>query len=220
MADFLFAPTLTAKKNLQKENVYGTIVYTGDVSLEMVKKAAKLALRSRILLDLDLQPKSYILFTMHRAENTNSAGLTSLVKSFERMPDVRIVFPIHPRTASALIDTGLMKRLERCKNVKIIKPMGYVDFTRIMQCANKILTDSGGVQKEAYLLSVPCITIRKSTEWVETVKVGWNILTDTNTGKIVNAVRKWKPPARHPPIFGDGKASSKIAKFVKGVQHN
>jgi UDP-N-acetylglucosamine 2-epimerase len=216
VADYLFPPTRTAVTNLGNEHVYGKVVYTGDVSVEMVKKAAGFSAKSRILSDLGLEPKSYMLFTMHRAENTDSkASLASVIMAFERLPEVKIVFPIHPRTAGVLKETGLMGRLRRCRNVKIIQPVGYIDFIRLMQRASKVMTDSGGVQKEAYLLSVPCITIRRNTEWVETVKAGWNILTDTATEKIVRAARSWEPRGRAPPIFGDGTASAKIGKFIK-----
>lgn len=220
VADYLFVPTFTAANNLRKEHVYGKVVFTGDVSVETVKRAAGYGAKSRILADLDLEPKSFILFTMHRAENTDSkTNLTSVIKALEILHDIRIVFPIHPRTAGVLKETGLMNRLRRCKNMKIIQPVGYVDFIRLMQGANKVITDSGGVQKEAYLLSVPCITIRRNTEWVETVRTGWNILTDTVTEKIVHAARNWKPTGKTKPIFGDGTASSKIGKFLKNYQY-
>lgn len=216
IADYLFAPTHTAVKNLKMENVYGKVVCTGDLSVEMVKKATAFASNSRILIDLNLEPSSYMLFTMHRAENTDSkANLTSVIRTFEHLPEIKIVFPIHPRTAGLLKETGLMNRLKNCRNIQIIEPVGYIDFIRLMQAARKVITDSGGVQKEAYLLSVPCITIRRSTEWVETVKAGWNILTDTTMDKIIRAARNWKPRGRTLPIFGDGKTSSKIANFVK-----
>lgn len=218
IGDYLFAPTRTAVNNLKQECVYGRIVYTGDVSVEMVKRAAGFASKSRILADLDLELKSYILFTMHRAENTGSrANLDSVIRAFERLPEIKIVFPIHPRTVKMLKEAGLFGRLRRCRNVKIIQPVGYVDFIRLMQDASKMVTDSGGAQKEAYLLSVPCITIRRNTEWVETVKAGWNVLTDTVTDKIVHAARNWEPRGRTRPIFGDGAASAKIGRFIRNV---
>jgi UDP-N-acetylglucosamine 2-epimerase len=221
IADYLFAPTPTATNNLKRERVYGKIVYTGDVSVEMVKRAAGFASKSRILADLGLESKSYMLFTMHRAENTNSkASLVSVIRAFELLPEVKVVFPIHPRTVRVLRDIGLLGRLRLCRNVKIIEPVGYIDFIRLMQGASKMVTDSGGAQKEAYLLSVPCITIRRNTEWVETVKVGWNILTDTITKKIVRAAKDWEPSGRTKPIFGDGRASAKIGRFISKISRN
>jgi UDP-N-acetylglucosamine 2-epimerase len=216
IGDYLFAPTRTSVNNLKQERVYGRIVYTGDVSVEMVKMAAGFAAKSPILADLDLEPKSYILLTMHRAENTSSkASLVSVIRALERLPETKIVFPIHPRTVKVLKDLDLLRRLRRCRNVKIIPPVGYVDFIRLMQGASKMMTDSGGAQKEAYLLSVPCITIRRNTEWVETVKAGWNVLTDTVTEKIVRAARDWEPRGQTRSIFGDGSASEKIGLFMK-----
>jgi UDP-N-acetylglucosamine 2-epimerase (non-hydrolysing) len=218
IADYLFAPTHTAVKNLEMERVYGKVIYTGDLSVEMVKKAVDFASSSRILEDLHLEPNSYILFTMHRAENTNSrTSLISVIRAFESLPEIKILFPIHPRTAGLLKETGLMGRLENCRNIQIIPPVGYIDFIRLMQAANRVITDSGGVQKEAYLLSVPCITIRRNTEWVETVKAGWNLLTDTATDRIIHAARNWTPRRRTRPIFGNGKTSIKIASFVKRI---
>jgi UDP-N-acetylglucosamine 2-epimerase (non-hydrolysing) len=108
-----------------------------------------------------------------------------------------------------------MERLMRCRNVQIFQPVGYVDFVRLMQSSRKVMTDSGGVQKEAYLLSIPCITIRRNTEWVETVDAGWNVLTDIDTDRMVRAARNWNPHGRPKPAFGDGKASARIASFIK-----
>lgn len=216
VSDYLFAPTRTAVNNLRKENVYGKTIFTGDVSVELVRKAASFAAKSHILRDLGLKSKSYMLFTMHRAENTDSAdSLLSVIRAFEQLAGNEIVFPIHPRTISMLKQMGLLGRLERCKNVKIIQPLGYVDFIRLLQGARKLITDSGGVQKEAYLLSVPCITIRRNTEWVETVLSGWNILTDNVTEKIVDAAKNWKPSGRRISIFGSGRTSTKIGSFIK-----
>ena len=156
--------------------------------------------------------------TIHRAENTSSKeSMVLLIRACEILVDktsnLKIIFPIHPRTANFLKHMKLYSRLKKCKNVCIIKPVGYIDFIALMKNAKKIVTDSGGVQKEAYLLAIPCITVRKSTEWVETVEAGGNILTDTNTDKIVKAVIDWLPPSRafsNRVIFGHGKTSEKI----------
>ena len=215
LSDYLFAPTKTAIKNLKREHVSGNIIYTGDVSVEIVKEAVKLSSRSKILTSLQLKPKSYVLVTMHRAENTSSEGpLTSVIRAFEMLPEIQIVFPIHPRTEKVLQEKKLYERLKKCKNVKLIKPVGYIDFIELMQNASKIVTDSGGIQKEGYLLSIPCITIRDNTEWVETVKGGWNILTGVHTNKIVKAVRYWTPSHSLKPIFGKGKTSRIINELI------
>ncbi|WP_458742751.1 non-hydrolyzing UDP-N-acetylglucosamine 2-epimerase [Candidatus Nitrosocosmicus sp. T] len=216
LSHYLFAPTRTASHNLESENVFGKIYETGDLSVEIISKAKKLASKSRITKDLDLDPKNYIIFTMHRAENTEiDASFLSIIGAFTALSDVKIVFPIHPRTKKILKEKKLYQKLKNCKNVLMIPPVGYIDFTHLVKNADKIITDSGGLQKEAYLLSVPCITIRRNTEWVETVKEGWNILTDTNTEKIVSSVRKWVPENKtQNQIFGEGNTSKAIKEII------
>ena len=216
LSDYLFAPTCTAVKNLEREHVHGKVAHSGDLSVELVKRAVGFAAKSSVLADIGLEPKSYLLFTMHRAENTASReSLVSVIRAFRQLSEIKIVFPIHPRTLRMLKETNLLGGLRKCKNVKIIQPIGYIDFIRLAKDATKMITDSGGVQKEAYLLSVPCITIRRNTEWVETVQAGWNILTDTVAEKIVRAVKSWEPRGRTRPIFGSGRASVRIGKFIK-----
>jgi UDP-GlcNAc3NAcA epimerase len=217
----LFAPTSAALRNLKREHVNGRVFHSGDLSVEIVRHVVnKLVPKSQILkhLRLNKHNSSYILMTVHRAENTSlEESLVSLIRACEILSeerkDLEIIFPIHPRTANFLKHVKLYTRLKKCKNVHIIRPVGYVDFIALMQNAKKIVTDSGGVQKESYLLGVPCVTLRKNTEWVETVKTGANILTDTNTVKIIKAVKDWMPPSSFfngRPIFGDGKTSEKI----------
>jgi len=158
LSDYLFAPTRTALKNLKREHVIGKVVHSGDVSVEIVRHVVKkLISRSQILkrLHLNKNNASYILMTVHRAENTSSEeNLVSLVRACEILStqgkDVEIIFPIHPRTASFLKHVKMYSRLKKCKDVRIIKPVGYVDFIALMQNAKKIVTDSGGVQKESY----------------------------------------------------------------------
>jgi UDP-N-acetylglucosamine 2-epimerase len=163
---------------------------------------------------------------MHRAENTDfHENMVSVIKAFQILATSEskkdetggnvIIFPIHPRTERLLKEKNLYRRLLRCKNVRFIEPVGYLDFIKLIANAAKIITDSGGIQKEAYLLGVPCITIRKSTEWVETVKEGWNKLTDTNTERIVRAVKSWhRYNRKRPNIFGSGKTSSVIRDIL------
>lgn len=215
LSDYLFAPTNRAMENLRRENVYGKVFYSGDVNVEILNRVLQLSKTSSILKDLSLEPKTYTLFTMHRAENTFSdESLISVLQAFEILSEAQIVFPIHPRTRNILQEKNLFKRLEKCKNVKLIEPLGYIDFVKLMQNAYKIITDSGGIQKESYLLHVPCITIRENTEWEETVKVGWNILTGTDTERIVNAVRSWQPTTPIEPIFGNGDTSKIIRQNI------
>lgn len=214
ISDYLFAPTPTAVNNLNKENVFGTIQYTGDVAVEIINEALGLVARSTILKELDIKPKSYILFTMHRAENTSSPeSLAIILEIFESLRDTTIVFPIHPRTSKFLKENNLYYRLENCRNVKVIPPAGYLDFVNLMHNASKVITDSGGVQKESYILKIPCITIRQNTEWVETVQAGWNLVTGINSKEIIKAVKEWTPSSHH-PIFGDGLATKIIKEII------
>jgi UDP-N-acetylglucosamine 2-epimerase len=219
ISDYLFAPTHTSVNNLKRENTYGQIFYTGDISVETVRSAIKLASKSGILQQLRLQPKSYYLITIHRAENTDTKEkMSDIISALESLSDTEFVFPIHPRTLTSLKEKGLFDRLSRCKNVKVIQPVGYIDFVKLMQSAIKIITDSGGIQKEAYLLSIPCITVRKSTEWIETVNEGWNITTDIDIPAIVKAVREWLPSKKKvTPIFGDGSTSTNIAGIIRST---
>ena len=222
LSDYLFAPTQTAIENLEREHVFGKIVYSGDIAVEIINYAVQISSNSLILENLQLRRKAYILFTMHRAENTDSHdSLISIIRAFETLSEIEIVFPIHPRTANLLKKIDLYSRLEKCKNVKLIQPLNYIDFIKLMQNAKKVITDSGGVQKEAYLLSVPCITIRRNTEWIETVKSGWNILTDTDTKKIVKTTRDWMPSLtsnqKIKPIFGDGHTSAIIKNSIMSL---
>lgn len=215
LSDYLFAPTMTAVKNLDREHVYGKVIYSGDVSVEILNEVSRLSERSLILKELALEPRTYVLFTMHRAENTLSENsLISVIQAFEILSEIQIVFPIHPRTKKVLQEKNLLKRLEKCRNVRLIEPLGYIDFVKLMQNANKIITDSGGVQKESYLLRVPCITIRENTEWDETVKIGWNVLVGTDTQRIVEAARSWWPATSIEPIFGNGDASEIIKHYL------
>lgn len=215
LSHYLFAPTDTAVNNLKKENVHGKIIFSGDISVEVVNESIKLSSISTILEDLHVEPKKYVLCTMHRAENTASDDtLVSVLRAFEMLTEYKIVFPIHPRTEKILKEKDLYERLKKCSNVSLIKPVGYIDFVKLMDNASKIITDSGGIQKESYLLSVPCITIRKNTEWLETVEAGWNLIADTDTEKITNAVKNWNPSNSIKPIFGNGTTSGIIKKTL------
>lgn len=216
LSEILFAPVQSAVENLRRENIFGNVVNTGDLSVEIIENARVLAKDSRILEIVGLNQKSYILFTMHRQENTASLkNLSSIVKSFEQLKNIEIIFPIHPRTKKVLKEFNLLEKLLSCKNVKLIDPVGYIDFIALIQNSSKIVTDSGGAQKEAYLLSVPCITIRKSTEWVETVEQGWNVLVDTDTEKIVEKVKDWFPSnTNQKAIFGNGDTAAIIKEKI------
>ncbi|ASJ10329.1 UDP-N-acetyl glucosamine 2-epimerase [Thermococcus sp. P6] len=218
VSDYLFAPTETAVKNLYNEGIREEVYLTGDVMLDALLYNVRIAERKlKILDELGLKPKKYYLATVHRAENTdNRRNLENIINAFIKSNDL-IVFPAHPRTMKALKNYGLYEKLESAGNVLLIKPVGYLDMLMLEKNARKILTDSGGVQKEAYFLRVPCITLREKTEWVETVEDGWNVLVGADEEKILNAIKEFEPDGgTYTHKFGDGKASEKIAKILNG----
>ena len=207
-SDLLFCPTETAVDNLKKEGIIREVHLTGDVMADILKDCIRIAEKSsRILDDLDLKPKEYCLATVHRAENTDDpVRLKGIIDALCEMDDV--LFPCHPRTEKRLRDGALWDRLN--KEVWVIKPVGYLDMLLLERSARKILTDSGGVQKEAYMLKVPCITMRDGTEWVETVEDGWNVLVGADKEKIISAASSFDPQSEQREMFGKGDASQRI----------
>ena len=148
--------------------------------------------------------------TVHRAENTdNNQRLQNILSTFAALNET-VVFPAHPRTRKFLQETGY----QPSKNVKLIDPVGYFDIITLEKSARLLLTDSGGMQKEAYWLKVPCITLRDETEWIETVELGWNILTGADRDRIIETVRTFKAPSEHPPLYGDGRAAAHCLKAL------
>jgi len=216
LSKMLFCPTLEAVKNLKKESIIKGVYMVGDIMYELARKTAKIAsARSSILSLLGIVPKRYTLATVHRQANTDiRQNLKSIIDAFQMIDDV-IVFPVHPRTEKMLKRFGLWSTVKKMKNVKMIPPVGYVDMICLEKNAAAILTDSGGVQKEAYFFKVPCITLRDNTEWVETVKSGWNTLAGADTVKIIRAYKRLKARKAHPDYYGDGNTSKRIIGILK-----
>jgi len=216
-SDFLFCPTKTSVENLKKEGIKENIHLVGDIMVDTLKQNLKIAeQKSRILDKLKLEPGEYFLATIHRAENTdNYENLKNITEAFCEIK--KIVLPLHPRTEKKLKEYKLFEKL--CRNIKIIPPISYLDMLILEKNAKKILTDSGGIQKEAYILKVPCITLREKTEWVETVEDGWNILVGTLKEKIIKNANKFMPNIEdHKMRFGDGKTSERIVKILKEIK--
>ncbi len=215
ISTLLFCPTKEAVKNLKKEGITKNVFLTGDVMLDVSLFISKIAeSRSKILQKLNLQPQSYLLCTIHRPANTdNKQNLTSIVKALSQSPEP-IIFPVHPRTEKYLSKWKLVPLLQNSK-VKILPPLGYFDFLVLEKNAKKILTDSGGVQKEAYFFGVPCITLRENTEWVETLKAGWNILVGADEKKIIKAILSFNPSKPLKKLYGDGRAAKKIVNQIE-----
>ncbi|HEY7777139.1 MAG TPA: UDP-N-acetylglucosamine 2-epimerase, partial [Nitrososphaeraceae archaeon] len=144
-----------------------------------------------------------------------------LLETFEALKDSVIVFPIHPRTKKMFETFGLLDRLLRCSNVKTLLPVGYIDFIALLQNSLKVITDSGGIQKEAYLLKVPCITMRKNTEWIETLRGQWNVLTGVDSKKIIKAIKKPSTGSKYSKAaFGNGKTSQVINDLLSKIVLN
>ncbi|MGE5221234.1 MAG: non-hydrolyzing UDP-N-acetylglucosamine 2-epimerase [Omnitrophica WOR_2 bacterium] len=200
LSSLLLCPSRTAEENLAAEGIREGVHVVGDVMYEALMLASMRAReKSNVFARFNIKERSYLLATVHRAENTdNPERLQAVLAAFDRL-DETIIFPIHPRTRKAVESIGYKPPAHVC----LIDPVGYLDMVALEGSARLILTDSGGVQKEAYWLEVPCITLRDETEWVETVQAGWNTLTGADTMKIVSAVRGWKTPANHPDLYGD-----------------
>ncbi|MFH1562460.1 MAG: UDP-N-acetylglucosamine 2-epimerase (non-hydrolyzing) [Nitrospirota bacterium] len=223
LSSFCFAPTQTGVDNLKKEGIYppptpsqeGIVYLTGDVMYEAAIRGIEIArAKSQILAQLGIEEKGYLLVTLHRVSNTDiPQNLTSIIDALVELNE-KIVFPVHPRTKKALEDYGLLGRLADNPSLIITPPLGYFDFLLLEYHAKKILTDSGGVQKEAYFFKVPCITLRENTEWVETVEDGWNVLVGMNKDLILQAVAGFNPDKPQRDVFGAGKASEKIVKIL------
>ena len=211
-SDLLFCPTKTAVENLRTEGIVDGVYLTGDVMVDSLNYCINIAeKKSKVLDELGLKPKEYLLATVHRAENTDDPErLSGIVEAFCEAGNV--VFPCHPRTKKLLNQFGLWDRLQ--ENVKIIKPIGYFDMLLLEKNSKKILTDSGGVQKEAYILGVPGITLRDNTEWVETVEDGWNVLVSAEKEKILKAIREFEPATEQRDVFGKGNASEKMTEII------
>jgi UDP-N-acetylglucosamine 2-epimerase len=210
-SDLLLCSTPTAVANLEREGAAGEVHLVGDVMADVSLAFRDIAEeRSRILDDLDLEPGAYLVVTAHRAGNVDDPDrLEALVELLAALPGP-VVFPLHPRTRARLEAAGLTERLS---SVTLVPPLGYLDFLKLARHARAVLTDSGGVQKEAYLLAVPCVTMRDRTEWTETVDTGWNVLVDLNVDAALAALDK-EPPAERPELYGGGRAAERVAETL------
>lgn len=215
-ADLLLAPSQTAVDNLNVEGITRGVHVVGDVMAgAMFAAAARAPERSALLAGLGLTTGSYFVATIHRAENTDSAQrLSGILAALAALAEP-VVIPLHPRTRKA-IDAlgGMAAQMARAPHLRFIDPLGYLDMVCLQKSARMILTDSGGMQKEAYWLRVPCVTLREQTEWVETVQAGWNVIAGADRERIVDAVHSFRSPADHPPLYGDAHAADRIAALL------
>lgn len=210
-ADVLFAPSRAAVSNLHAEGLTRGVTRTGDVmydSLRLMRPESRD--RSTIISDLDLDEGSYILATVHRAGNTDDRDrLAGIVEGLEAAP-LTVVFPCHPRTEARLRAEGLWSRAESA--FELVDPVGYLDFLRLIDGAERVATDSGGVQKEAFFLDTPCVTLREETEWVETVEAGWNVLVGADPERIKIALTEPFAISEKPSVYGDGTAARQVVQ--------
>lgn len=227
ISTLLFAPTETAVTHLREEGIVSGVELVGDVMCDALYYYRDLATRCyaktglSALNDLFLEPlkidSEWILATIHRAENTDGIrNLSQILAAFEKLP-VPVIFPVHPRTVG-LVRT--LWRRERYRNIRFVEPVGYLHMLWLAGHARRILTDSGGLQKEAYLLGVPCVTVREQTEWVETVETGWNTLAHAQTTDILVKANARTPSGSRPPLYGDGHAAEKIAESIGKLPKN
>jgi len=212
-SDFLFCPTENAVENLKREGILENVHLTGDVMVDSLLKNREIAEKSAILNDLGLKSKSYLVATIHRASNTDDKdNLKNIVDALSEIKET-IVFPVHPRTEKFLKNYGLYEKLKA--SVILSEPLGFFEFIKLMSYSKMLLTDSGGAQKEAYMLKVPCVTLRENTEWTETVEDGWNILVGPNKERIITAVNEFRPILEmHRNRFGTGNASENIVSII------
>jgi UDP-N-acetylglucosamine 2-epimerase (non-hydrolysing)/UDP-GlcNAc3NAcA epimerase len=210
-SDLLLCSSAAPAGNLRDENVSGEVVVVGDVMVDVAQLLAPRAReRTSVLEACEVEPGAFLLATAHRAGTVDDPErLERLAALLTAMPDP-VVLPLHPRTRARLEATGLLDALE---GVRLVPPLGYLDFTALLLHARAVLTDSGGVQKEAYLAGVPCVTLRDRTEWTETVHTGWNALVGLDA-EAARAALERERPAERPPLYGDGRAGERVVQAL------
>ncbi len=214
-SDLLFVPTAAGVEHLKREAAHGAIHLTGDVMRDALEMHLERATgRPHPAQRLGLAARGYVLLTIHRAENTDDpTALGEIVGGLARLTEP-VIFPVHPRTMKALARHGLTGRLSALAHVKAIEPVGYLDMLILERDARLIITDSGGIQKEAYLLGTPCLTVFAQTSWPETVAAGWNRLVKARGDDIAAAATVGAPAAPRPDLYGDGRAAVRIAGLI------
>jgi UDP-N-acetylglucosamine 2-epimerase len=208
LAQLLLCPDDRSRATLESEGVGGRVEVTGDVMADACFRLAPIARARSSILDVTGDtPQTYLVATLHREANVDQPKrLRRLLTGLSRL-DEPVVFPAHPRTRAAIDHVWGMSP----DNVRLLQPLGYLDFAALASQARVIVTDSGGLQKEAYWYGVPCVTARPSTEWVDTVEAGANVLVDDDPGRLVEAVRTARMPEERPQLYGDGHAAGRIA---------
>jgi len=211
LSQLLFCPSATGVSNLAQEGITDGVHMVGDVMYDaMLRFLPRAEARPSPLDRFGVVAGEYALATVHRAGNTDDQQRFSAILDCLAAAEMPVVFPVHPRTRVILEST----QLTIPENLRLIDPVGYLDMLMLESNAQAILTDSGGVQKEAFWLEVPCVTLRDETEWVETVETGWNEVVGVDPDRVRSALAKGKPGKSPPPIYGDGKTAGRIAKLI------
>jgi UDP-GlcNAc3NAcA epimerase len=216
-SSLLLCPSEVAVANLRNESVAGIVELIGDVMVDVALATQPHARqRDDLVRARGVEPGEYVLATAHRAGNVDDpARLHRLVHLLSAVP-LPVLLPLHPRTRARLKEFGLKSELRRAPHVHVCEPLGYFELTALLCHARAALTDSGGLQKEAYFAGVPCVTLRANTEWTETVEQGWNTLVDLDTEAALAALRA-TPPRERPPLYGDGRAGERVVQALGNV---
>ncbi len=218
LSELLLCASDTAAENLRAESIAGRIEVVGDVMVDIALRLQPLARADGRALETQgvrqgVRSGAYLLLTAHRAGNVDPPErLRALVELVRALP-LPVIFPLHPRTRTRLRDAGLLEELAQIDGVRLTEPLGYGEFAALLCGARAVLSDSGGVQKEAYLAGVPCVTLRPNTEWVETVRAGWNTLVDLDATAALAALER-PLPAERPPLYGDGRAAERCVQAI------
>ncbi len=212
LSNLLFCPSATAVANLRAEGITENVQLVGDVMLDVLRWSRERAAgkQAETLDRHAVKAGHYLLATVHRSENTDDpARLAAIVQALNAVGEP-VVFPVHPRARKAILQSGG----QLSSHVRMIEPVGYFEMIILSSSARLILTDSGGLQKEAYWLGVPCLTLRDETEWVETVESGWNLLVGADRDRILQATRSMQAPALRPELYGDGTVAAKCVALL------
>lgn len=204
VSDLLLCPTPIAMENLKREGLAEKSMLVGDIMTDALKLGLEIAQGSSDALEeLKLEPESFYLLTLHRPYNVDDPQtLDHILRGLESLGKT-VVFPVHPRTRNILAEL----QIDDFKNFRFVEPLSYLDFLGLMGAAKMVLTDSGGIQKEAYILGKPCVTLRSETEWVETLESGWNLLLPVDSTRFPHAIEGFMPPAARPELFGSDVAA-------------
>ncbi len=215
ISELLLVPTRAGVANLAAEGITSGVALVGDVMLDTARFFAENVDPSATLDEFEVEREQFYFATVHRAGNSDSRTLLAqIVDAFSQL-DKKVVWAVHPRTHKNLETFGLLERVESDPNIHAVPPVSYIETVSLLRSSAGLLTDSGGMQKEAYFFGVPCVTLREETEWIETVELGWNRLTGADTERILSAVSELSRPSGRPAVYGDGHAAEAITRALE-----